>query len=124
MCYIKLGKYNNALEYYQKALSIDKNNDISINIKKELYKKGLIKKHKGKKILISILVISIVSSASIYLFNKFNKPKNIDEIKNNKIISKENKNNSNIPKKEEVKKAEIKKTRNKKGRKSRYTKFK
>lgn len=109
MCYIKLGKYNNALEYYQKALSIDKNNDISINIKKELYKKDLIKKHKGKKILISILVISIVSSASIYLFNKFNKPKNIDEIKNNKITSKENKNNSNIPKKEEVKKAEIKK---------------
>ena len=103
MCYIKLGKYNNALEYYQKALSIDKNNDISINIKKELYKKGLIKKHKGKKILISILVISIVSSASIYLFNKFNKPKNIDEIKNNKIISKENKNNSNIPKKEHIK---------------------
>lgn len=49
MCYIKLGKYNNALEYYEKALSIDKNNDISINIKKELYKKGLIKKHKGKK---------------------------------------------------------------------------
>ncbi len=49
MCYIKLGKYNNALEYYEKALSIDKNNDIAINIKKELYKKGLIKKHKGKK---------------------------------------------------------------------------
>ncbi|NFI41215.1 tetratricopeptide repeat protein [Clostridium botulinum] len=109
MCYIKLGKYNNALEYYEKALSIDKNNDISINIKKELYKKGLIKKHKDKKILIAILVISIISSISIYLFNKFNKTKNISEIKNNKITSKENKNKSNIPKKEEAKKTETKK---------------
>ncbi|NFE07946.1 tetratricopeptide repeat protein [Clostridium botulinum] len=109
MCYIKLGKYNNALEYYEKALSIDKNNDISINIKKELYKKGLIKKHKGKKILIAILVISIISSISIYLFNKFNKTKNISEMKNNKITSKESKNKSNIPKKEEVKKTETKK---------------
>ncbi len=104
MCYIKLGKYNNALEYYEKALSIDKNNDISINIKKELYKKGLIKKHKCKKILIAILVISIISSISIYLFNKFNKTKNISEMKNNKITSKESKNKSNIPKKEEAKK--------------------
>ncbi|NFJ11268.1 tetratricopeptide repeat protein [Clostridium botulinum] len=109
MCYIKLGKYNNALEYYEKALSIDKNNDISINIKKELYKKGLIKKNKGKKILIAILVISIISSISIYLFNKFNKTKNISEMKNNKITSKESKNKSNIPKKEEVKKTETKK---------------
>ncbi|MBY6797736.1 tetratricopeptide repeat protein [Clostridium botulinum] len=109
MCYIKLGKYNNALEYYEKALSIDKNNDISINIKKELYKKGLIKKHKCKKILIAILVISIISSISIYLFNKFNKTKNISEMKNNKITSKESKNKSNIPKKEEAKKTETKK---------------
>nr|WP_033046467.1 tetratricopeptide repeat protein [Clostridium botulinum] len=109
MCYIKLGKYNNALEYYEKALSIDKNNDISINIKKELYKKGLIKKHKCKKILIAILVISIISSISIYLFNKFNKTKNISEMKNNKITSKESKNKSNIPKKEEAKKQETKK---------------
>ncbi|NFB16671.1 tetratricopeptide repeat protein [Clostridium botulinum] len=109
MCYIKLGKYNNALEYYEKALSIDKNNDISINIKKELYKKGLIKKYKGKKILIAILVISIISSISIYLFNKFNKTKNISEMKNNKITSKESKNKSNIPKKEEAKKTETKK---------------
>ncbi|APH17417.1 tetratricopeptide repeat protein [Clostridium botulinum] len=109
MCYIKLGKYNNALEYYEKALSIDKNNDISINIKKELYKKGLIKKHKCKKILIAVLVISIISSISIYLFNKFNKTKNISEMKNNKITSKESKNKSNIPKKEEAKKTETKK---------------
>ncbi len=49
MCYIKLGKYNNALEYYEKALSIDKNNDISINIKKELYKKGLNKETQNVK---------------------------------------------------------------------------
>lgn len=33
MCYIKLGKYNNALEYYEKALSIDKNDPLSIDIK-------------------------------------------------------------------------------------------
>lgn len=40
MCYIKLGKYNNALEYYEKALSIDKNNDISINIKRNYIKRA------------------------------------------------------------------------------------
>ncbi|NFM26173.1 tetratricopeptide repeat protein, partial [Clostridium sporogenes] len=118
MCYIKLGKYNNALEYYEKALSIDKKDPLSIDIKRELYKKNLIKKNKGKKIIVIILIISIVFSSIVYLFNKFNvinKLKNNTEIKKEKTISKENKNNQNISQKKEVKKVkkqEIKKEEN------------
>ncbi|MCR1934472.1 tetratricopeptide repeat protein [Clostridium tepidum] len=107
MCYIKLGKYNNALEYYKKAISIDKNDPLSMEVKKELSKKKLIKRNNSKKIVILILIISILFTSIIYLFNKFNiinKFKNNIEIKKEKTISKENKNNQNISRKKEVKK--------------------
>ncbi|EJO5348521.1 tetratricopeptide repeat protein [Clostridium botulinum] len=118
MCFIKLNKYDYALKYYEEALTIDKNNDLSINIKKQLYKKGLVKGRKYKKISIVILVILIVFSSFIYLFSKVdnNKIKNIIGIKNNKTISKEEKNKSNISvdKKKEEKKKQVKKDQVKK----------
>ncbi|WP_251860753.1 tetratricopeptide repeat protein [Clostridium sp. Marseille-Q2269] len=109
MCYIKLGKYNNALQYYEKVLARDKNNKLCLKIKKQLCKNGLIKNNIGKKILVAVLIIAIISSVSVYLFIRSNNIKEVHKINNNKISSKNHTNKTSTPKKEPVKKPNIKK---------------
>lgn len=65
LCYIKMGDYNNAQKYIDKVLSIDKNNKIALEYRKELEDFGVIKKKFKLKYAAVVLTLAAVAVISI-----------------------------------------------------------
>lgn len=83
-CYLKLGKYPDALEYNNKVMAIDKGNECAKNIRKILSKKKVVKRDRKKicKIAIGIiLIISVFTSTLVLTFNSEFKNKYLGNIK-------------------------------------------
>lgn len=83
-CYLKLGKYSDALEYNNKVMAIDKGNECAKNIRKILSKKKVVKRDRKKffKIAIGIiLIISVFTSTLVLTFNSEFKNKYLGNIK-------------------------------------------
>ncbi|NEZ46661.1 hypothetical protein FDF74_05460 [Clostridium niameyense] len=83
-CYLKLGKYTDALEYNNKVIAIDKNNECGKNIRKILTKRKVVKSDRKKicKIVVGIiLIISVFTSTLMFTFNSEFKNKYLGNIK-------------------------------------------
>jgi tetratricopeptide (TPR) repeat protein len=78
LCYLRKGQYNNALEYTEKALSVDKNNSISKEIMRTLKTYGEMKKSMSKikvaTILTAVALVVIFGVVAVKLIKINNNP--------------------------------------------------
>lgn len=80
LCYMRRGEYNNALEYIEKVLAVDKNNSMSKQIMKTLRTYGDVPNKNKSLRYILITLIGLVMLTSLFVeYNRF--------VKSNKISS-------------------------------------